>query len=204
MAHRRIGRWVTRVLGIWLLLASAPGMTAAKPFLAPDETARLRRGEVLFRGEIPPRDGRSIGTGGTAIVLIRAPVEEVWGLLTDFEGYARLFPRVRETEVVEQTADRILVRFDLKVGLFSFRFFVNNFIRQPKRLLLWRLDAGRENDLFRDTWGFWKLDPVPEGVLVTYSIGSLTSLPAFLTRGAERDGVIQTARALKARAEGAS
>jgi len=184
-----------------LLIATMPGVTAAAPSLAPDESARLQRGEIVFRGEVPPRDGRRIGTGGTALVLIRAPAEEVWQILTDFERYGGFFPRVRKSEVVEQMANRTLVQFDLQVGPFSFRFFVNNFARRQEHLLWWRLDPRRENDLFRDTWGYWKLDPVPEGVLVTYAMGSLTYLPAFLTRGAEQDGVVQTARALKARAE---
>lgn len=200
--NKWIGRWIRRALGIGLLLAVMPGVPAAAPSLAPDEGARLQRGEIVFRGEVPPRDGRQIGTGGTALVLIRAPAEEVWQILTDFEGYGGLFPRVRKSAVVEQRANRTLVQFDLQVGPFSFRFFVNNFARRREHLLWWRLDRQRENDLFQDTWGYWKLDPVRGGVLVTYAMGSVTHLPAFLTRGAERDGVIQTARALKARAEG--
>lgn len=203
MGGRWFGRWFGRALGIGLLLGMLPGATAAAPALAPDEAARLRRGEVLFRGEVPLRDGRQMGNGGTAIVLVRAPIDQIWKILMDFEGYAGLFPRVRNTEVVERIGNRTLVRFDLQVGPFAFQFFVNNFVRQSERLLLWRLDGERENDLFRDTWGYWQLEPVPEGVLVTYAMGSLTHLPAFLTRGAEQDGVVQTARALKVKAEGA-
>jgi hypothetical protein len=70
------------------------------------------------------------------------------------------------------------------------------------RRIRWRLDRSRAHDLFRDTWGYWQLDPLPGGgVLVTYAMGSHTVLPAFLTRGSEQESVVKTVAALKARVD---
>src|SRR5437867_2970329 len=40
-----------------------------------------------------------------------------------------------------------------------------------------------------------------EGVLLTYAMAARTMLPQFLTRVAERDGLVETVRAVRERAE---
>lgn len=64
-----------------------------------------------------------------------------------------------------------------------------------------RLDQGQDNDLFRDQWGYWKVEPWGEGALVTYAMGGRTTLPAFLTRGSGQDAAVLTMKALKEHVE---
>ena len=108
---------------------------------------------------------------------------------------------MRESAVIEHEADLTLVGYRVTVGLFSFRFFIKNYADAFTHTLRWELDQSRENDLFRDHWGYWKIDPWGEGTLVTYAMGGRTTLPAFLTRGAGREGAMLTVQALKERVE---
>ncbi len=175
---------------------------AAPPALTPSDLARLGRGEIVFKTDLPFADGAASGNGGTAVALLRADVEAVWRILTDFGHYAGLFPRLMESEIINQEGPRARVRFHVAVGLFNFRFTVAQNVLWGERRIQWRLDRSQANDLFYDTWGYWQLDPAPGGqVLVTYAMGSQTVLPAFLTRGSEQDSVVKTISALKARAE---
>jgi ribosome-associated toxin RatA of RatAB toxin-antitoxin module len=179
-----------------------PQTTAAPPLLSANELIRLQRGEIVFKNQLPPAPTDSAGNGGTAVALLQADSEKVWRILTDFEHYAGLFPRLTESRTVEQAGARTLVRFRVAVGPFSFRFFVAHVVSSEERQIRWRLDRSQENDLFHDTWGYWQLDPAPGGqVLVTYAMGSRTALPARLTRSSEQDSVVRTMAALKARVE---
>jgi len=63
------------------------------------------------------------------------------------------------------------------------------------------LDRGRRNGLFRESFGYWQLEPRSEGVLLTYAMAARTTLPRFLTAGAERDGMVEAIRAVRDRAE---
>src|SRR3989337_2189129 len=86
-----------------------------------------------------------------------------------------------------------LVRFHVAAGPFNFRFSVQHVVSWRDRRIHWRLDQSQSNDLFRDTWGYWQLEPASGGrVMVTYAMGSQTVLPAFLTRGSEQDSVVKT------------
>ncbi|MFQ5521580.1 MAG: SRPBCC family protein [Candidatus Methylomirabilia bacterium] len=161
----------------------------------------LRQGRIVFKKELPTGGIRSGAMGGTALGLLQADTETVWLALLDFPGHAGLFPRVKESEVIEHAGERSLVRYLVAVGPFAFQFFVINYADHASHVLHWKLDQGRENDLFRDHWGYWKVEPWEEGVLVTYAMGGRTTLPAFLTRGAGKDGTIQTMKALKERVE---
>jgi len=195
---------MARVLCCLLLivLCFTPSVVPATPGLSQNDFTRLHRGEIVFKNEVPAVEGGSRGNGGTAVALLESDVETVWRILTDFEHYAGLFPRVKGSEVVDQHGSHALVRFQVAVGPFSFRFSVAHVVSWADRQIHWRLDRTQTNDLFRDTWGYWQLEPLGGGrVLVTYAMGSQTTLPAFLTRGSERDSVVKTIAALKARVD---
>ncbi len=197
----RLARWAAGLL-VLLLLLSLPLPVNADLTLSATDERLLRRGRILFRQEIPAGGPGGGAMGGTALALLHADTETVWRTLVDFPGHAGLFPRVKESEVVEHGGGRTLVRYLVSVGPFAFRFFVNNYTDPSNGLIRWRLDPGRDNGLFRDQWGYWKVEPRDDGVLVTYAMGGHTTLPAFLTRGAGEQGAVQTMRALKERLEG--
>lgn len=203
MLPRPRSAWCSRTLALLALtlLLVAPNEAAPSPVLSDHDAASLRRGGIVFRADVPPGPSTGGGIGGTAVALLRAETETVWQTLVDFPGHAELFPRLKESAVIERRANQTLVSYRVAVGMFSFRFFVRNYIDALDHTLRWELDRSRCNHLFRDHWGYWKIEPWEEGTLVTYAMGGRTTLPAFLTRGAGREGVILAMKALKERVE---
>lgn len=173
----------------------------AGPVLSADQQRRLDGGEVILLDVLPPGGGAVTGQGGTALSVVHASSEKVWNVLTDYPRHVGLYPRVVTAKVVESDAGRALVRYVVGVGPFSFGFHVDNFPDEGRHRIEWRLARSRPNDLFRDSWGYWEIAPGTNGVLLTYAMGARTVLPAFLTRGAERDGLVETVKAVRERAE---
>jgi hypothetical protein len=169
--------------------------------LSPDVQRRLDAGEIVLLDELPPGGDARDSHGGTAVAVVRATPAAVWRLLVDYAQHAGLYPRVVGAQILETRADRTLVRYVVGVGPFSFGFHVHNFPEPALGRLAWRLAVERPNDLFRDSWGYWEVQPRADGSIVTYAMAARTVLPAFLTRGAERDGLVETLRAVRARAE---
>jgi ribosome-associated toxin RatA of RatAB toxin-antitoxin module len=189
-------------LMVLVLLAASWLPAAARPVgLSEDHHERLAAGEVVVLAELPPgRDPRG-AQGGTAVGLVHAAPGQVWQLLTDYPGHAGLYPRVTAVEVVEADPEHALVRYVVGAGPFSFGFHVDNYPDPERRRLTWSLAPGRQSGIFRDTWGYWQVEPHPQGALLTYGMAARTVLPAFVTRSAERDGLIEAVKAVRARAE---
>ncbi len=188
-------------LAVAILIVAGWATTATPLGLSSDQERRLERGEIVFLDILPPGDPAIKGQGGTALTLVNASPDTVWRVLVDYPRHSGLYPRVIDARVLESGAEHALVRYVVGVGPFSFGFHVNNYPDAARGRLAWSLDRERPNDLFRDSWGYWQIDPRPPGVVLTYAMAARTVLPAFLTRGAERDGLVETVRAVRDRAE---
>jgi ribosome-associated toxin RatA of RatAB toxin-antitoxin module len=184
-----------------VVLAGATFALEAPPFSAQDRR-RLEQREILLFDDLPPGAPARSAMGGTAVALVHADAEAVWRLLVDYPGHSSLYPRVVHVDVLERGGDHALVRYVVGVGPFSFGFHVDNYADRARGRLAWRLAHDRRNNLFRDSWGYWQIEPAVGGVVVTYAMAARTILPTFLTRGAERDGLVQTLSAVRDRAEG--
>jgi ribosome-associated toxin RatA of RatAB toxin-antitoxin module len=194
---------LTRLIVLIVLLAATPA-AAAPMALSLEQRGRVERGEVIVLDVLPPGDRADAHQGGTVVALMRTSAEAVWHVLLDFANHAGVYPRVVTTTVLQSDPSRTLVRYVVGVGPFSFGFHVNNYPDDSRRRLVWHLAEDRPNDLFRTSWGYWQLDPDRHGVVVTYAMAARTVLPAFLTRGAERDGLLATIKAVRERAEHAA
>ncbi len=190
-----------RTLAVAILIVAGWATTATPLGLSSDQERRLERGEIVVLDILPPGDASIKGQGGTALTLVNASPDTVWRVLVDYPRHSGLYPRVIDARVLESGGEHALVRYVVGVGPFSFGFHVNNYPDAARGRLAWSLDRGRPNDLFRDSWGYWQIDPRPPGVVLTYAMAARTVLPAFLTRGAERDGLVETVRAVRDRAE---
>jgi hypothetical protein len=184
-----------------LLLAVRTALALGGPELSVDQRQRLEQREIVFLDQLPPGDRSAASQGGTAIALVRAEPETVWQVLVDYPAHSGLYPRVVAATVLETLGGHALVRYVVGVGPLSFGFHVDNYADHERGRVAWRLARDRHNDLFRDSWGYWQLDPVRGGVVLTYAMAARTVLPAFVTRGAERDGLVETLRAVRDRAE---
>jgi ribosome-associated toxin RatA of RatAB toxin-antitoxin module len=197
--------WRSVVLSCFLLAVWSPGTWAfssgADLDLSADQASRLDRGEIVLLDTLPPGGPDGGGNGGTAVARVQASPEAVWKLLTGYSDHVGLYPHVIRVQVLETNPVHALVRYVVGVGPFSFGFHVDNFPDETRHRIDYHLDRQRSNGLFRYCWGYWQVEPDGEGTVLIYGLGGRTYLPAFLTRGAERDGLLQTVEAVRSRAE---
>jgi len=184
-----------------VLIVAATAAPANPLALSSDQLERLARREIVVLDALPAGAPAAARSGGTALALVKAAPDTVWGVLVDYPRHSGLYPNVVEATVLEVDAAHALVRYVVGVGPFSFGFHVNNYPDAARGRLAWRLDRGRKNGLFRESVGYWQLEPRGEGVLLTYAMAARTVLPRFLTAGAERDGMVEAIRAVRDRAE---
>jgi ribosome-associated toxin RatA of RatAB toxin-antitoxin module len=186
------------VLVAWVLVTG--GWSAPSALLSDDQQRRLVAGEVILLDALPPKASAS-AHGGTALAIVRAPPERVWRILIDYPGHVRYYPWVTGVEVLEADEQHALLRYQVRIGPFSFKFFMIKYPDPIRRRIEWQLADGRANGLFRENGGYWQLDEATGGSLVTYAIAVRTILPAFATSGSERDSLVDTVKALRKLAE---
>jgi uncharacterized protein YndB with AHSA1/START domain len=192
-----------RVLPALLLLALAAGsVPPARGEETPpsaEERHRLERGEIVYRAGAALRNGVAVSGARGAIAFVRIPTgpAPVWAILTAPREYPRIFPGLRSVQVVEESPGGSLVRTDGKVGPFEFSYYARYHFYAETRVIEWRLDPTRENDVFDDHWGWWRLVPEPGGTLVVYAIGSVPSSWQPLAGYFERRGITRALGALR-------
>jgi ribosome-associated toxin RatA of RatAB toxin-antitoxin module len=169
---------------------------AAPPALSDDERGRLAAGEVVVQDAMPP-GASDAARGGTAFAIVHASPDQVWRVLVDYPGHSRYYPRVVAAEVMKTDTQRVLVRYQVAVGPFSFNFYMDKFPDPRRRRIEWHLADGLDHGMFRENSGYWQVDEAGRASLVTYAIAVRTLLPGFVTLGAERDSLIQTITAMR-------
>lgn len=193
---------IRALLALAALAGILAGVAAAASLrdLSEEQRRRLQAGEVLVTETLPPGASES-ARGGTALALVRASPEHVWRVLTDYPGHTRYYPRVVAAEVVERDHRRVLVRYQVGLGVFSFGFHMDKFPDARRRRIDWHLAEGHGHGLFHENSGYWQVDAADAASLVTYAIAVRTLLPGFITRGAERESLTETVTGLRKLAE---
>jgi ribosome-associated toxin RatA of RatAB toxin-antitoxin module len=169
---------------------------AASQRFSDDERRRLAGGEILVQETMPPGASKE-ARGGTAFAIVRATPDQVWGVLVDYPGHSRYYPRVVAAEVVKTDARRVVVRYRVVMGPFSFNFYMDKFPDPPRRRIEWHLADGLGHGMFRENSGYWQVDESGRASLVTYAIAVRTLLPDFVTFGAARDSLTDTITAMR-------
>jgi ribosome-associated toxin RatA of RatAB toxin-antitoxin module len=184
-------------------IVGGPVMAEGAPAPLPlpfDHERRLAAGEVIVVEALPP-GASGDAQGGTGLAVVRAPVEKVWSILVDYPGHPRFYPRVVGVEVLSADRGHKLVRYTVAIGFLSFGFHMDTFQDAARRRIEWRLAPGHPNNLFRENSGYWQVESRQGASLVTYSLAVRTLLPGFLTRGAERDSLVETINGMRRLAE---
>jgi ribosome-associated toxin RatA of RatAB toxin-antitoxin module len=189
------------VCGLFALAVIAGCLVTETPAASPqgfsdDDRRRLAAGEVLVQDTLPPGASKT-ARGGTAVAVVRASPEQVWRVIVDYPGHVRYYPRVVAAEVVESSAQRVVVRYEVGVGPFSFNFYMDKYPDPQRRRIEWHLAEGRSHGMFRENSGYWQVEEADRTSLVTYAIAVRTLLPTFVTMGAERDSLLETITAMR-------
>ena len=172
-----------------LLLLIHTGAAWASPPLSPDQQHRVDAGEVVVLDTLPQGASES-AQGGTAVAFVCAPPAAVWSILVNWPNHHTVYPRVTRAEVVRTDGTRVRVRYTVAIGPFSLDLYMDKQPDPASHRVTWRLAEDRPSRFFAENSGYWQVDPAGAGSLVTYSVGTRTSLPAFLTRGAQRDSLV--------------
>ena len=191
----------TILLTLVALIFAVSGSFANPIALSAQQRARLDRGDIVLVDVLPPGGPNRGGQGGTAFALVNATPDAVWRVIVDYPHHSGIYPKVVDARVISASGDRSLVRYTVGVGPFSFGFHIDNYPDPVQRRLVWELAQRMHNDLFKDSWGYWQVEAYGEASLLTYAMAARTVLPPFLTRGAERDGLVETVKAVRSRVE---
>lgn len=151
----------------------------------------------------------------TAAVLIEAPREEVWEVITDYGGLSDLFPDMERSTVLEAKGDRanVELRFKVGYGILGVRFgYTLQFRKTPDRFAI---DFKMVEGDVKDAYGAWRLLPAGGGKStigiynVYMDVSSMGRIVGLLLRGRpsaemmiNAAGSVMVVRAVKSRCEG--
>jgi coenzyme Q-binding protein COQ10 len=94
----------------------------------------------------------------TTSAVFNAPLKKVFQAITDYNKYPEFMSDVKRVSVVESTAEKKLVEFELSI-IKTFRYQLWLF-EQPENEVSWKFHTG---DIFKDNSGYWKLKDMGDG-----------------------------------------
>ncbi len=131
--------------------------------------ALLQVGEVIIMNDNPP----VVRWMSAAGVLVDAPPETVFSVVTDFEHYPDFVPMTSSASVKELSPNLEKVNFNLRIQVafigYTYKYGIYHYHRPPLRTD-WSLSYGE----FDICVGFWELIPVDDGLrtMAFYSVYS--------------------------------
>jgi len=194
----KTGTWTAALgLGVFLAFSASAGDETMRPY--------LEKGPLVL---VEPEKSTGKFGQATAIVLIDAPVEKVWGIVTDFERYQSFVPKVSKSELVKKDKDEVYIHWELDVPLSSEDYVVRYTFNLDKHEVIGSWVKG---DL-KGTWARFVVDATADGKSLlthTTSVRNFSSLAQRLeddgqtiTIGVNVSSVLAVTKAIKRRAEG--
>lgn len=104
--------------------------------------------------------------GATRTIVINAPPEKVFDVITQFERYPEFLPEVKRIRVLERREDAAKVQYEVDV-VKTIRYTILARSERPRRMS-WTFVEG---EVMKDNKGSWVLEPEGEGrTRVTYTV----------------------------------
>ena len=102
----------------------------------------------------------------TRTEIMKAPVEKIFQVLSNYEAYSEFMDGVSRVEIVSEEGKKTKARYDLNViKTFSY---ILNLEKEENKSVAWSFDSG---DIFSVNSGSWELEDLGDGTTeVTYSI----------------------------------
>ncbi|MBX9693440.1 MAG: SRPBCC family protein [Cyanobacteria bacterium] len=104
----------------------------------------------------------------TSNFVIKATPVRVWGILTDYDGAARIFSNLTKSRLLSSSGPTKIVKFSARcVG----NLFKVDYTLEVTERYLERIEWKRASGAFQANEGYWKLEPMENGqtTLVSYS-----------------------------------
>ena len=136
----------------------------------------------------------------TQSIVIQAPLEKVFRVVTDYERYAEFLPEVKRVSTSERSGNRVKVHYEVEV-IKRIRYTVQ-LIEEPPHRVSWTLVEG---EVMRDNRGSWLLETSGEGkkTQATYSIEMALGplVPKAIVKALVETSLPKMLEAFKKRAE---
>src|SRR5215211_5868527 len=136
----------------------------------------------------------------TRSIVINAPVEKVFRIVTDYDRYAEFLPEVKRVSTSDRSGNRVKVHYEVEV-IKRIKYTLEMTEERPLRVM-WSFVEG---ELMKDNRGAWSLEPAGEGTThATYAIemafGPL--VPKVIVKALVETSLPKMLDAFKKRAEG--
>ena len=132
---------------------------------------------LLLSGKVVIEDSQLSSTGGSvrARVLIRAPVETIWQVITTCEYAFRYLTGMEDCEVTVSEPERALTHHVVDPGWFAPEM---DYWFETRRHPYSRMDIELTSGNMKEMKGYWQFDPVDDAILVEHQISIRPSVPA--------------------------
>lgn len=129
-------------LTFFILLPESP---RAQPWLSEEE--RLSRGDVIISLKEAP-ESRVLEVQGE--ILYNAPLELVWSVFTDYSSYARIFPDMEVSQVLERRGNvvRVKIRINNLWPNPDFEYIIKITENRPAKSISWIMEEGNLKTLY--------------------------------------------------------
>jgi coenzyme Q-binding protein COQ10 len=138
--------------------------------------------------------------GASRTVVINAPMEKVFSVITDYPGYIHFLPELKSIKVLERQGPEAKVQYEVNV-IKNIRYVLRMREEKPDKLS-WTFVEG---EVMKDNKGSWKLVAEGEGkTRATYSIEMAVGLfvPKSILNMLVDSGLPKMLDAFRRRAEG--
>jgi hypothetical protein len=120
-------------------------------------------------------------------VLVHVKPETVWRILTDYENAVGVFPCLKKCKLVKDKGATKLIEHEIKPTGVPGTF---DYVIEVKEVVNRLYEFHRVSGDFREVEGFWKLEPIEDGTMVTYASyvnGGIFLPPPIIKRQARID-----------------
>ena len=205
---------LTMLVALFLCLACAAAAFAAGDFIAvpsidkyltPSNMEKLKAGEVV-KETVITKDAKGNDSGrGVALVMVKAPKEKVFAVITDFNSYAAWMPNTKAAKITTNQGDRIDVEFELSIMGFGVHYTVIHKVDKDAGTIQWRMDDSKPKKNVQDSVGAWVIKPMEgDQCVIAYTIAADTglSVPKFIQDWISNKSLVKVQKAVKGRIEG--
>jgi len=157
---------MTRIAGIifflMLLLPAAAAAQAPSAKLTAEESAQVRRGEIVVKNQLDRETAKGYGVA-FGVLHLSSP-EDFWSVLWDYAQYPDFFPRILAAREIRKTDRQSQVEYDTDAGILTLTHTNIHTIADDRLRLDYVLDKSRPHRYVRVHDGHWLLEQLEPGL----------------------------------------